>query len=76
LKLSKTKKFASKPKVRGNKYIRINIYTGVSEKGQLLSDQSGESGSVKHNLIASNKKIHGTSVYTEIKVGQKNFCKS
>jgi hypothetical protein len=31
---------------------------------------------VKHNLTASNKKTHGTSVNTEMKVGENNFCKS
>jgi hypothetical protein len=31
---------------------------------------------VKHNLTASDKKIHGTSVNTEIKVGENNFCKT
>jgi hypothetical protein len=71
-----TKKFASKPKFRGHKYVRVSKDTGVSEKGHLLSGQSGESSCVKHNLSESNNKIHGTSVCTEIKVGKDNFCKS
>jgi hypothetical protein len=74
--MTRTKKFASKQTFRGNKYVRVNKDTGVSEKRQPLSDQSGEISCVKHNLTASNKKIHGTSVNTEIKVGENNFCKS
>jgi hypothetical protein len=74
--MTRTKKFASKPKFRGNKYVSVKKDTGVSEKGQPLSDQSGESGCVKRNLTASNKKIHGTSVNAEIKVGENNFSKS
>jgi hypothetical protein len=74
--MTRTKKFASKPKFRENKYVRVNKDTGVSKKRQLLSDQSGESSCVKHNLTASNKKMRGTSVNTEIKVGENNFCKS
>jgi hypothetical protein len=31
---------------------------------------------VKHNLTVFSKKIHGTSVNTENKVGEKSFCKS
>jgi hypothetical protein len=42
---------------------------GVSEKRQPRSDQSGKSSCVNHNLSASNKQIHGTSVNTEIIVG-------
>jgi hypothetical protein len=42
LKATREKKFASKPKFRGNKYVCINKDTGVSEKGQPLSDQTGE----------------------------------
>jgi uncharacterized protein YukJ len=53
-----------------------NKDTGVSKERQPLSDQSGESTCVKHNLTASNKKIHGTSVNTETEVGENNFCKS
>jgi hypothetical protein len=60
LKMTRTKKFASKPEFRGNKYVRVNKDTGVSERRRPLSDQSGESSCVKHNLTASNKKIHGT----------------
>jgi hypothetical protein len=75
LKITRTKKFASKRKFRGNKYVCANKDTGVSEKGQPLSDQSGESICVKHNLTASNKKIHGTSMNAEIKVGENNFSK-
>jgi hypothetical protein len=76
LKMTRTKKFASKPKFRGHKYIRINKNTGVSERRQRLSDQSGDSSCVKHSLTASNKKIQGTSVNTENKVSENNFCKS
>jgi hypothetical protein len=71
-----TKKFASKPKFRGNKYVRVNKETGVSEKGQPRCDQSDEISFVKHNLSAWNKNIHVTSVNAEIKVGENNFCKS
>jgi hypothetical protein len=61
-----TKKFTSKPKFGGNKYVCVNKDTGVSEKGEPLSDKSGESRCVKHNLTASYKKTHGTSVNTEM----------
>jgi hypothetical protein len=74
--MTRTKTFASKPKFRGNKNVCVNKDTGVSEKGQPLSDQSGESNCVKHNLTASIKKIHGTSVSTEIKADENNLCKS
>jgi hypothetical protein len=74
--MTRTKKSASKPKFRGNKYVCVNKDTGVPEKRQPLSEQSGESSCVKHNLTVSNKKIYGTSVNTEIKVGENNFCKS
>jgi hypothetical protein len=60
----------------GNKYVCVNTDTGVSQKGQPLFDQSGESICVKRNLTASNKKRHGTFVNTEIKVGEKSFLKS
>jgi hypothetical protein len=76
LKMPRTKKFASKPQFRGNKYVRVNKETGVSEKRQPQCDQSGESSYVKHNLSALNRKIHLTSVNAEIKVGENNFCKS
>jgi hypothetical protein len=54
LKMTRTKKFASKPKLRGNKYeyICVNKATGVSENGQPVSDQSGESSCAKHNLTS------------------------
>jgi hypothetical protein len=71
--MPRTKKFASKPKFRGSKYGRVNKDTGVSENRQPLYDHSGESSCVKHNLTASNQNIHGTSVITEIKVGENNF---
>jgi hypothetical protein len=74
--MTRTKKFASKPKFRGSKYVCVNKDTGVSEKGQPLSYQRGKSGCVKHNLTASNKKVHGTSVNTEIKIGKNNICQS
>jgi hypothetical protein len=35
LKVTRTKKFASKPKFRGNKYVRFNENTGVSAQGRL-----------------------------------------
>jgi hypothetical protein len=70
LTITRTKKFASKQKLRGDKYVCVNKDTGVSEKEQPLSDQSGESRCVKHNLTASNKKIHGSSMNPEIKVGR------
>jgi hypothetical protein len=70
LKMRRTKKFRSKPKFRVHKCVRVNKDTGVSEKIQLLSDQSGESSCVKRNLTASNKEIHGTSLNAEIKVGR------
>jgi hypothetical protein len=70
------KKFASKGKFRGNKYVRANKETGVPEKRQPRCDQSSESDCVKHNLSAWNKKIHLTSVNDEIKVGENNFYKS
>jgi hypothetical protein len=76
LKMTRTKNFASKRKFKGNKYVRVDKDTSVSEKGQPLSDQSGESSCVERNLTVSNKKIHSTSVNTEIKVGENNFCKS
>jgi hypothetical protein len=41
LKINRTKKFASKQKFIGNKYVCVNKGTGVSEKGQSVSDQSG-----------------------------------
>jgi uncharacterized protein YukJ len=72
----RTKKFASQPKLRGNKHVHVNKDTGVSGKGQPLSHQSGESSCVKHNLTASNKKIHLTSVNAKIKVGENNFYQS
>jgi hypothetical protein len=72
----RTKKFASEPKFTGTKYVHVGKDTGVSEKRQPLSDQSGESSCVKHNLSAWNKKIHLRSVSAEIKVGENNFCKS
>jgi flagellar biogenesis protein FliO len=31
----RTKKFASKPKFRGNKHVRVNKDTGVSERDSL-----------------------------------------
>jgi hypothetical protein len=74
--MPRTKKFASKPKFRGTKFVHVNKDTGVSENRQPLYDQSGESSCVNHNLTASNQKIHGTSVNTEIKVGEKILCKS
>jgi hypothetical protein len=76
LKMPRTKKFALKPKFRVNKYVRVNKVTGVSEKTQPRSYQSGTSTCVKHNLSASNKKIHGISVNTEINVDENSFCKS
>jgi uncharacterized protein YukJ len=74
--MTRTKKFASKQNFRGSRYIRVSKGTGVSEKRQPLSDQSGESSCVKPNLTASNKKIHDISVNAENKVGENNFCKS
>jgi hypothetical protein len=74
--MSGTKEFASKQTFRGHKYVCAYKDTGVSEKRQPLSDQSGESSCVEHNLSASNKKIRGTSVITEVKVGENNLCKS
>jgi hypothetical protein len=74
--MPRTKKFASEPKFTGTKYVHVSKDTGVSEKIQPLSDQSGESSCVKYNLSAWNKKIHLTSVSAEIKVGENNFCKS
>jgi hypothetical protein len=74
--MNRTRKFASKSTIRGNKYVHLNKGIGVSEKGQPLSDQSGERRCVKHNLNASKKNIHGTYVNTEIKVGVNNFRKS
>jgi hypothetical protein len=76
LKVITKKKFASKPKFRGHIYVRVTKETGVSQKRHFRYDQSGESSCVKHNLTASNKKLHGTSLNTEIKVGENNFCKS
>jgi hypothetical protein len=72
LKMTRTKKFASKPKFRGHKCVRVNKDTGVSEKREPLSDQNNESSCVKPNLTASNKRIRGTSVNTKIKVGESN----
>jgi hypothetical protein len=74
--MTRTKKFASKPNFRGNIYVCAKKDTDVSEKGQLLSDQSGESTCVKCNLTPSNEKTHGSAVNLEIKVGENNFCKS
>jgi hypothetical protein len=74
LKMTRTKKFASKPKFRGNKYVSVNKDRGVSERRQPVSDQSDNGSCVKHNVSASNKNIHGTSVNTEIKVCVNNFC--
>jgi hypothetical protein len=74
--MTRTKKFASKPNFRRNTYVCANKNIDVSEKGQLLSDQSGESSCLKYNLTASNEMIHGTSVNHEIKVGENDFCKS
>jgi hypothetical protein len=76
LKVPRTKKCASKPNFRGNKYERVNNETSFSEKRQPRSDQSGESSCVIHNLGAANENMHGTSANTEIKVGENNFCKS
>jgi hypothetical protein len=73
--MPKRKKFASKPKFKGNNYVRVKKDTGVTEKRQPLSEENGESSCVKHNLSGSNKKIRSTSVNTEIKVGGNNFCK-
>jgi hypothetical protein len=67
LKVARTKKFASKPKFRGHKCVCVNEDTGISEKGHTLSDRSGESSCVKHNPTTSNKKIHDTSVNTELR---------
>jgi hypothetical protein len=55
-----TKKFASEPKFRRNKYVRVNMDTGVSQKRQPVSDQSGENSCVKRNITASNKKKNMT----------------
>jgi hypothetical protein len=74
--MTRTKKFASKPKFRGNKCVCVNEDTGVSEKEHPLSDQSGESSCVKHNLTTSNKSIRRTSVNTKIKVGENNLRKT
>jgi hypothetical protein len=74
--MTRTKESASKCKFRGNTYVCVNKDTGVSEKVQPVSDQSGENSCVRHNLTASNRKIRGTSLNTEIKVGEDNFCKS
>jgi hypothetical protein len=74
--MTRKRKFAPKTKFRGNKFVYVNKDTRVSEKRQPLSDQSGESICVKHNLTASNKNIHGTSVNTACKVGENSFCKS
>jgi hypothetical protein len=71
--MTRTKKFASKPKFRGYKYVCVNKDTGVSGKGQPLSDQSDVGSCVNHNLTVSNKEIRGTSVNTEIEVGENNF---
>jgi hypothetical protein len=73
--MPRTKKFASKRKFRGNKPVCVNKNTGVSEKGECVSHQSGEGSCVKHNLTASNKKMHGSSVNSEIKVGENSFCR-
>jgi hypothetical protein len=50
LKITRTKKCASKPKFRGNECVRVNKDTGVSEKRQPLSDASCERSCVKLNL--------------------------
>jgi hypothetical protein len=62
--------------LRGNVYVCAKKDTDVSEKGQLLSDKSGESNCVKYNLAASNEKIPDSSVNHEIKVGENSFCKN
>jgi hypothetical protein len=67
------KKFISKSKFRGNRYVVLNKTAGVSERRQPQSDKSGKSYE-KHNLSRSNKKIHGTSMNTEINVGENKFC--
>jgi hypothetical protein len=72
----RTNKFTSKPKFRGNKYVRVNKKTGASEKRQPGCDQSGERSCVKHNLSASNKQIYLSSVNAGVKVGENSFCKS
>jgi hypothetical protein len=69
LKMIRTKKFASKPKFRGNKYVCVNKDAGVSEKRQPRSGQSGES------ICVNITSLHQISVNTEIKVGENNFCK-
>jgi hypothetical protein len=71
-----TKKFASKQNLEECTYVHVNKETGFSEKGLPRADQSGESSCVKHNLSASNKRMHLTCVNAEVKVGEKNFCKS
>jgi hypothetical protein len=53
--MTRTKKFPSKPEFRGNEYVGVKKDTGVSEKGQPVSDQSGESSCVEQNLTASKK---------------------
>jgi hypothetical protein len=55
LKMLRAKQFASKPKFRGNKYVRVNKGTGTSEKRQPRCIQRGESSCVKHNPTASSK---------------------
>jgi hypothetical protein len=74
--MPRAKKFVLKPKFRGNKYVVLKKTTGVSERRQPHSYQSGKNSCEKHHLSTSNKKIHGTYVNTstEINVGENNFC--
>lgn len=74
--MPRTKKFVSKPKLGGNKYVVANKTTGGSERRQAQSDQSGKSSYEKHNLCTSNRKMHGTCVNTELNVGNNKFCDS
>ena len=72
-KISRTKKFTSKPKLRGNRYVVLNKKTDVSDLRQHQSDESGKNSCDKLNVNTSNKKLRGTSVNTEILVGENIF---
>jgi hypothetical protein len=74
-KMPRTKKFTSKPKLRGIRYVVQNKKT---DRRQPPSDESGKNSCDKVNVNTSNKKLHDTSVNTEMHVGENNFlnCES
>jgi len=63
-----TKKYASKPKFRRNKYVVVNKTTSMPKWRKRQCDRSGKSSCEKPNFNASNKNMCGTSVNIKINV--------